>query len=141
MQCSLNENRLDIMKKKIFVFVFILSFTMCGEDNFWERFGPEVLFYQYDYVETADFIDITLESGITEYLLKARVSAPNKLAQIDIYRDEALIRNITDFSESSKPTEYFLSELVTNIVQTTIIRVTAIDSNGKEYSKEFTIRK
>lgn len=129
------------MKKIIFALVLIVSFSACKEDDFWERFGPEVLFYQYDYVETADFIDITLEDNITEYTLKARVSAPNKLAQINVSRDGALLRNVTDFSQSAKPTEYFLSELVTNIVQKTIIRVTAIDTNGKEYAKEFTIRK
>lgn len=129
------------MKKIFFAFVLILSFTMCKEVDFWERFGPEVLFYQYDYVETADFIEIKLEDNVTEYTLKARVSAPNKLAQIKIFRDGMSIHDVTDFSRSTKPTEYFLSELVTNIVQTTIIRVTAIDSNGKEYSKEFTIRK
>ena len=129
------------MKKIIFAFVLILSFTMCEEDDFWSRFGPEVLFYQYDYVETADFIDITLENGVNEYTVKARVSAPNKLALIEIYRDGTFVHDISDFSQSAKPTEYFLSELVTNIVQTTVMRITATDTNGKKYSKEFTIRK
>jgi len=127
------------MKKILFLSLCLFAFLSCQKDDFFERFGPEVLFYQYDDVETADFISITLPAGTSSYTVKARVSAPNKLAQIDIYRNDSPVRSITDFSQEVKETEYFLSEEVTNITAVTKIKVIATDKNGKKYEKTFTI--
>ena len=129
------------MKKNIFALILLLIFTGCEEDDFWARFGPEVLFFQYEIVETADFVEITLGAGVTEYLVKARCSAPNELAKIEVFRDGNSIKVINDFSNETKPTEYFLNELVTGISSPITIRVTATDKNGKQYSKELAIKK
>lgn len=128
------------MKKILFALVLALAFTGCKDDDFWARFGPEVLFYQYDHVETADFIEITLEAGVTNYLVKARCSAPNELARVEVFRNGTFVTEITDFSNEAKLTEYFLAEQVTNLTSNTVIRVTATDKNGKQYSKELTIK-
>jgi uncharacterized lipoprotein YajG len=129
-----------IMKKILIICTLILLLAGCKKDDFWTRFGPEVLYYQYERVETADFIEITLSAGITEYNVKARCSAPNELAEIEIFRNGTFVRSITDFSNEAKPTEYFLEELMTGITSDTVIRVTATDKNGKQYTKEFTIK-
>jgi uncharacterized lipoprotein YajG len=129
------------MKKILFISFCLLTFWGCQKDDFFKRFGPEVLFFQYNEVETADFIAITLDPGATSYTVKARVSAPNKLAKIDIYRDDSLVRSITDFSQEVKETEYFLNEEVTNITASTKIKVKATDKNGKTFEKVFSINK
>jgi hypothetical protein len=129
------------MKRILFALVLALAaFTACQKEDFWARFGPEVLFYQYNRVETADFIEYTLEPGVTEYLVKARCSAPNELARIEVFRNGNSIKVIEDFSDLVKPTECFLNEMITGISSTTVIRVTATDKNGKQFSKEFTIK-
>jgi hypothetical protein len=129
------------MKKILFISFCLLTFLSCEKDDFFERFGPEVLFFQYNEVEKADFIAITLDPGITAYTVKARVSAPNKLDKIEVYRDNSLTRSITDFSQEVKETEYFLFEEVSNITASTKIKVKATDKNGKIFEKVFSINK
>ncbi|MDR3218722.1 MAG: hypothetical protein LBU22_07035 [Dysgonamonadaceae bacterium] len=128
------------MKNLIFISVFLLTLVGCEEDDFFARFGPEILFYQYNEVETADFNSITLNEEAM-YTLKARVSAPNKLFRIDVYRDNALTRSITDFSQEIKSTEYFLLEEVKNITGAIKIKVIATDQNGKQSEKVFSINR
>lgn len=126
------------MKQFIIILLALISFSSCEKD-FFERFPPEIMYYQYDVVETADFNKITLKDGVTEYTLKARISAPNELAIIQVYRDEKLIRTINDFSKESKSTEYFMTEVLAHITDKVTIRTEATDKNGKKTIKVFTI--
>lgn len=126
------------MKHFIIILLALIGFSSCEED-FFERFPPEIMYYQYDVVETADFNKITLEAGVTEYTLKARISAPNELALIQVYREDKLLRTVNDFSKEAKPTEYFMTEVLTNITGKVVIRTEATDKNGKKTIKTFTV--
>ncbi len=122
----------------ILALLALFTWSSCEED-FFERFVPEILYYQYDKVDTADFNEITLEKGETRYTVKARVSAPNKLKSIEIYQDNKLIRTITDFSQETKETEYFMAEEIHGINGRVIITTVATDRNKKVTTKLFTI--
>jgi len=126
------------MKKILLVLMAAFAFTACGSDDFWERFGPEVLFYQGAEVVTADFIAVTLDPGQTEYQVKARCSAPNDLTRIEVFRDGASIRVIADFDDATK-NQYFLNETVTGTVSETEGKATSTDKDGKTFSKTLTI--
>lgn len=131
-----------IFKKVIllapYLILILLFFTACDKDDFFDRFPPEIMFYQYDQVETADFNQIILETLQNEYIVKARVSAPNKLAQIIIYRDNEQVQVINEFQ---KETEYWLLHQVSNIGTKVSIRIEATDKIGHTTVKEFLILK
>jgi len=129
------------MKKILFIIMTILlSFSACGEEDLYEKYGPEILFYEYESegVRTTEFNSITLEADKTEFTLFARVSAPFKLREIKVFRGETLINTINDFSTEKKPTEYFLKQAISDITAgTTPVRVEATDMEGKPATKIF----
>ncbi|WP_280647712.1 MULTISPECIES: hypothetical protein [unclassified Dysgonomonas] len=133
------------MKKILFVMMTaLLFFSACGEEDLYEKYGPEILFYEYEAegVKTTEFNSITLGADKTEFTLFARVSAPFKLKEIKVFREESLIKTINDFSAEKKPTEYFLKQAIENIaVGTTQIRVEATDLDGKLTIRTFRIIK
>ena len=121
-----------------YLILTLLFFTACDKDDFFDQFPPEIMFYQYDQVETADFNQITLETAQNEYVVKARVSAPNKLAQIKVYHNNEMVLVVTEFQ---RDTEHWLSYTVTNISSKVTIRVEAIDKNDHSTMKDFLITK
>jgi len=134
------------MKNILFAFTLIglLLFSAgCGEEDLYEKYGPEIIFYQYESegVRTTEFNSIKLDADQVEYSVFARVSAPFKLGEIKVYRDGSLVNTISDFSEEKKPTEYFLKQLISNITATTKITIVATDLDKKLTEKTFEIIK
>ncbi|MDD4429422.1 MAG: hypothetical protein PHG64_13680 [Paludibacter sp.] len=140
--------------RKIMIFtglVFVLfSFFKCQEEDMFNRFYPEILFMKaipsgdegQDWIVDPDFKEINLLSGETEFLLKARVSAPNKLEQIELINlsaDDAVLQTITDFESSSNVKQ--IEFLVSNISGNTNLLVQAIDMKGNVTKRIFAILK
>lgn len=138
---NLNKGLIVVSRCILTIVVCLVPFYFCSceSDNFFDKYPPEIIYYQYDRVETTEFNQITLEQGVTDYTLKARVSAPNKLAVINVYRDAQLVLNIVDFTKESKDSEYYLSCPLSNISGKVIIRTEAKDKKGNVTVKEFSI--
>jgi len=126
--------------KKVFVF-FILAltaFSSCKKDDFYAKFVPEVLYYEKDKVENADFVTTTLPAGTTQWTVKARVSAPMKLKQIQLYKGNDLLETYTDFQLT--PTVYNVQKLVTGITAETTMKIVAVDADNKSTTRTFIIK-
>ncbi len=125
----------------IWVVLFLLATTGCQKDDFFDKFPPEIMFFQNTKVENADFNQITLTQGTTQYQVKARVSAPFKLKEIKIYvksgSNETLLNTITTFG--STPTEYFVYQDITGLAGTTDVKFMAWDMDGRLTEKTFKI--
>lgn len=127
------------MKKVIVIFILALTaFSSCKKDDFYAKFVPEVLFYEKDKVESADFITTTLPAGTTEWTVKARVSAPMKLKQIQLYKGQDLLETYTDFQLT--PTVFNVQKLVTGITAETVMKIVAVDADNKSTTRTFTIK-
>ena len=132
------------MKKVQILFVlFIALFCSCGKDDFYDKFVPEIMYYQNADVENADFREITLATGVTQYTVKARVSAPMDLKEISIYKitsgnNEQLIETYTDFQLS--PKVYKLNKQLSGLTGETTIRIMAKDQDDKTSTKNFKIK-
>lgn len=121
----------------------LLAFSSCKKDDLFDKYPPEVLFYENDRVENPDFVTITLAAGVSEWNVKARVSAPKKLKEIKLYKtvnggSEALLETYTDFSLS--PNVYNLSYVVTGVTAETTVKVDAKDLDGKLTSRTFVVK-
>lgn len=115
----------------------LAAFSSCKKDDLFDKFVPEVLFYENDRVENADFVSTTLTGGDSEWTVKARVSAPMKLKEIKLYSNDALLETYTDFQLA--PNVYNLNYELSGISQQTIVRVDAVDADNKRTSRTFTI--
>lgn len=140
--------------RKIIIFtglVFVLfSFFKCQEEDIFDRFYPEILFMKpvesgyvgQNWIVDPDFKEINLLSEETEFLLKARVSAPNKLEQIELINlsaSDAVLQTITDFESNSNVKQ--IEFLVSNISGNTNLLVQATDMKGNVTKRIFTILK
>lgn len=132
------------MKKILVLLVMTLAvFSSCKKDDFMDRFVPEVLYYEKDKVENADFVSTTLAAGITEWNIKCRVSAPNKLKEIKMYKtekgkSEELLETYTDFQLT--PTVYHVNYVLTDITAETVIRIDAADMKDHHTVRSFTVK-
>ncbi|RPD41510.1 hypothetical protein [Chitinophaga barathri] len=131
--------------KKILVLLIITlaAFASCKKDDFMDRFVPEVLYYEKDKVENADFTTTTLAAGITEWNVKCRVSAPSKLKEIRLYKtekgkSEELLETYTDFQLT--PNVFNVKYLLENIAAETVIRIDAADLKDHHTVRSFTIK-
>lgn len=94
-------------------------------------------------MENADFNSITLASGVTQFEVKARVSAPYKLKEIKVYKgtkdqpEKELVTTYTDFTLT--PNVLKISNTITNITGETIVETVATDANNHITKKFFTI--
>lgn len=121
----------------------LAAFSSCKKDDFMDRFVPEVLYYEKDNVENADFTAATLAAGVTEWNVKCRVSAPSKLKEIKLYKtekgkSEELVETYTDFQLT--PTVYHVKYLLNNIGAETVIRIDAADMKDHHTVRSFTIK-
>lgn len=121
----------------------LVAFAGCGKDNFFDKYPPEILFYQNADVENADFNAIALTTGVTTFMVKARVSAPYKLKEIKIYSTVAgtttdtLLNTYTDFTLT--PNVLKVSSTLTNITVATVVKIVATDMNNHVTIKLFNI--
>ncbi|UYQ91159.1 hypothetical protein MKQ68_13765 [Chitinophaga horti] len=127
----------------LIVTMMLVAFTSCKKENIYDKFPPEVLFYANANVENADFVTTTLAAGVTDWTVKARVSAPSQLKEIKLYKkvgtgNEELLETFTDFD--LMPNVYNVNYVVTGITAETTIRINAIDKDGKPTSRTFLIK-
>lgn len=140
--------------RKIMIFtglVFVLfSFFKCQKEDIFDRFYPEILFMkaipsggeEQDWIVDPDFKEVNLLSEETDFLLKARVSAPNKLEQIqliNISAGDTVLQTITDFESNSNVKQIELP--ISNISANTNILVQATDMKGNVTKRIFAILK
>lgn len=132
------------MKKAYFLFIIaLLSFCSCHKNNFFDRFVPEILYFQNADVENADFKETKLPADTTRWLVKARVSAPMKLKEIKLFKvsgsqAEELLQTYSDFQLS--PNVYRVQYLLEGISQDVMVKIVAIDRNNKTTVRDFTIK-
>lgn len=127
------------MKKVFVIFILALTaFSSCKKDDFYEKFVPEVLYYEKDKVENADFVSTTLPAGTTEWTVKARVSAPMKLKEIKLYKGQDLLETYKDFQLT--PTVFNVQRVVTGITAETTMKIVAVDADNKSTTRTFIIK-
>ena len=132
------------MKKLQILFaLFITLLCSCGKDDFYDKFVPEILYYQNADVENADFKEITLATGVTQYTVKARISAPMNLKEISISKitagnTEELMDTYTDFQLS--PKVYRLNKQVSGLSGETSIKIVAKDQDNKTTTRHLKIK-
>ena len=130
------------MKNLFFFLILLAVIPACNKDTFYDKFVPEVLYYQNSDVENADFKSTTLARGVTQYTVKARVSAPMKLKDIKLYKTtgtqaEELLETYTDFQLA--PTVSRVNYVVKSVTGQTTIRILATDQDNKTSSRNFVI--
>lgn len=129
--------------KNILFIVMLVFFSSCAKETFFDKFVPEILYFEKDKVENADFKEITLKAGVNKWIVKARVSAPMKLKEIKLFKvaankEESLLQSYSDFQLS--PTVFNLAFLIENISTETIVKIEAIDLNNKTSERNFIIK-
>jgi len=127
---------------RILLIAVFFALTGCQkEDDFFDKFPPEIMFFQNVKVENANFNEITLPAATTEYSVKARVSAPFKLKEIQIFviagTNESLLNTISSFGNT--PNEFYVNQKVTGISGNTEVKFVAWDMDGRETSKIFKV--
>ena len=131
-------------KLQLLLIMALVIFAGCGKDNFYDKYPPEIMFYQNADVENANFNEITLAQGVTQFQVKARVSAPYKLKEIKIYKgtaalpEQTLLTTYTDFQLT--PNVLKVSRLIDNIAAETAVKIVATDMNNHVTTKIFTIK-
>lgn len=119
----------------------LLAGSGCKKKDLMDKFVPEVLYYQNDKVENADFKETTL-NNIDKWVIKARVSAPSKLKEVKLYKNsgngEELLKTYTDFQLS--PTVFMLNYPLEGIATQTVIKIVARDTEDKTTERSFTIK-
>lgn len=125
------------MKNILSLLISVALLSSCGKETFYDKFVPEIMYYQNADVENADFKSITLARGVTQYSLKARVSAPMKLKDIKVYKGDQVLQTYSDFQLS--PNVYKVNYAVTGVTAQTVVRIVAVDADNKTSTKDFTI--
>ena len=142
------NNKLAI---KLFLFLFVATLAGCsGKEDIFEKFPPEILYKRFEYDSSGsgswkvspDALEITLESGQTEWTVRARVSAPNELVEVKLMTvsgaDQNLLQTYTEFPDNLNVTEieYELTDIKSQIT----VRLEATDRKGMLTRKDFTIK-
>lgn len=131
------------MRKILWILAAVAALCGCKKDDkdFFDKFPPEVLFYEGDAVQNPDFVRTTLPAGVSEWTVKARVSAPRQLREIKLYKKtggaESLLETYSDFRLS--PTVHHVNYALTGITAETTVRIDAVDMDGKPTSRTFVI--
>lgn len=128
----------------------LFIFSQCQKEDMYAHFYPEILFMRpivasggsLVWAVDPDFKEVSLLNEETEYLLKARISAPNKLAQIQFINEtkgNTVLQTVTDFETNSNVR--FIELLISDISANTGISVQATDLKGNITTRVFTIVK
>lgn len=131
--------------RKLQLLLILVSIILagCGKSNFFDKYPPEIMYYQNADVENADFNSIILVSGVSQFAIKARVSAPYMLKEIKVYKgtkdqpEKELLITYTDFTLT--PNALKISNTILNISGEIIVKTVATDMNNHTTSKLFTI--
>ncbi|WP_106829976.1 hypothetical protein [Parabacteroides pacaensis] len=133
-----------------FLFFIFTVFTGCDkEEDMFAKFPPEILYKRLEmgtggesWQVSPDVKEITLESGITEWTVRARVSAPNGLNSIELLKvnsnNEKVLATYAEFTNN--PNVYELNFVVSGVVSETVIRIKALDTIGNQTAKDFKIK-
>jgi len=140
---KIKEN-LIMRKLQLLLIVALIAFAGCGKDNFFDKYPPEIMYFQNADVENANFSEIMLATGVAQFTVKARVSAPYKLKEIKVYKSVAsspnqeLLTTVSDFTLA--PNVVKTSNTILAITEQTLVNIVATDMNGKVTTKVFTIK-
>lgn len=132
------------MRNILFIFsMMLLVFSSCKKDTFFDKFVPEIYYYEGSTVGNPSYVSTTLPSGETTWTLKCRVSAPFKLKDIKLYKtvsggSEQLLETYTEFGASLN--QYNVNYPLTDITAETTIRIHATDMDGRTSSRTFLIK-
>ncbi|MBO9591331.1 MAG: hypothetical protein J7599_00395 [Niabella sp.] len=132
------------MKKNLFLVPLVLILLIsCKKDDFFDKFPPEIMFFEGTKVENANFVSTTLNKDSTHYVVKARVSAPFGLKEVNIYStrngSQNLEKTITEFGTT--PNEIFIYQDINNISGSLDVLFTAVGKDNRNTSKSFKILK
>ena len=135
----------------IFFVLFIFSvFIGCNkEEDMFEKFPPEILYKRLEmgtsgeeWKVSPDAKEIMLKAGETEWTVRARISSPNGLFNIQLSKinsgKEELLQTYSEFT--SNPNVYELSFVISDITSETTVRIKALDTIGNQVVKDFKIR-
>lgn len=126
---------------KTFLVLVFFAALGCEKDDFFDKFPPEIMFFQNTKVENANFNEITLPPATTEYSVKARVSAPFKLKEIQIFiisgNNETLLNTINSFGNT--PNEFYAYQKITGISGNIEVKFVAWDMDNRQTKKNFKI--
>lgn len=134
----------------LFIFFIITVFAGCDkEEDMFAKFPPEILYKRLEmgtsgesWQVSPDVKEVTLEAGITEWTVRARVSAPNGLNSIELLKvnsnKEEVQATYAEFTNN--PNVYELNFVVSGIVSETVIRIKALDTMGNQTAKDFKIK-
>lgn len=134
----------------LFISIILITSAGCSKfENMYEKFSPEILYKRLvmgtggnaSWQVSPDALEITLESGVTEWTVMARVSAPNGLKDIQLLKSgsgEELLQQYTEFTNN--PNVYDLAYTVSGITSQTVVRIKAIDNIGNQTVRDFTIK-
>lgn len=133
----------------LFLFIASLGTVGCSKmENMYEKFAPEILFKrlvvinggQESWEVSPDATTITLGKGISVWTVRARVSAPNGLSNIQLMKvtdKEELLEQYSEFTTTPNVSE--IEYALEGITSETIIRVKALDTIGNTTVKDFKI--
>ncbi len=130
--------------RKMFVLLVcaLVGLSSCEKYDFYAKFVPEVLYYEKDKVENADFKQTTLAAGVTQWTVKARISAPMKLKEIKLYRiaggKEDLVTTYNDLRLT--PNVFNLVAAWDKITAETTVKIVATDNDNRVTARNFIIK-
>lgn len=120
----------------------LVGLSSCEKYDFYAKFVPEVLYYEKDKVENADFKQTTLAAGVTQWTVKARISAPMKLKEIKLYRiaggKEDLVTTYNDLRLT--PNVFNLVAAWDKITAETTVKIVATDNDNRVTARNFIIK-
>jgi hypothetical protein len=130
-------------KLQLLSILVIILLAGCKKSNFFDKYPPEIMYYQNADVENADFNGITLATGVTQFAVKARVSAPFQLKEIKVYKgtkeqpEKEVVITYSDFTLT--PNVVKISNTISGITAQTVVKIVATDMNNHVTTKLFTI--
>lgn len=135
----------------IFLIVLLLVASAgCSKvENIYEKYSPEILYKRLvqgagggsSWEVSPNAMAITLDAGVTEWTVRARVSTPNGLNEIQLFKvngSESLLETYSEFS--GNPNVYEVEYKITGITSQTIVRIKAIDKIGNQTVRDFTVK-
>lgn len=136
---------------KIFLIVLLLVASAgCSKvENMYEKYSPEILYKRLvqgagggsSWEVSPDAMAITLDGGVTEWTVRSRVSAPNGLNEIQLFKvngSESLLETYTEFPGNANV--YEVEYKIIGITSQTIVRIKAVDKIGNSTTRDFVVK-